>query len=230
MLEPRAIVTDIEGTTSSLSFVKDALFPYSREKLPDFVRSRADEPRIRAVIEEARDVLADRSAPLDAVILKLLEWLDSDQKLTPLKTLQGYIWEQGFTRGELEGHVYEDAVQALRAWNARGIQLYVYSSGSVASQKLVFEHTAFGDLRSLFAGYFDTTLGGKLEKSSYSAIANAIDRPPSDLLFLSDNLKELDAARDAGVKTLWLNRYGSPQNRAGHGEVTSFAAIDLRRV
>jgi enolase-phosphatase E1 len=201
----RAIVTDIEGTTSSLSFVKDVLFPYARERVGDFVRARRGDPAVQAQLAEVRR-LAGGHLDEAAVIAQLERWIDEDKKITPLKTLQGMIWEDGYRRGDFTGHIYDDAVRALRAWHDRGVRLYVYSSGSVLAQKLLFAHTAYGDLTPLFAGYFDTILGGKREPDSYRRIAQHIELPPGDILFLSDVWEELDAAQAAGMQTTWVLR------------------------
>lgn len=135
----KAIVTDIEGTTSSLSFVKDVLFPYARAHLAEFVRSHADEAEVKALLDDAR---AEAGADLDTkqLIKQLIQWIDEDRKITPLKSLQGLIWEAGYRQGDFAGHLYSDAVQNLVKWHADGIALYVYSSGSVHAQKLLFGH------------------------------------------------------------------------------------------
>jgi enolase-phosphatase E1 len=140
----------------------------------------------------------------------LLEWHDADRKIAPLKSLQGLIWAEGYAEGALQGHVYADAVHGLKRWHARGIPLYVYSSGSVAAQKLIFGHTAFGDLTLLFSGYFDTAIGGKKDAASYAAIAGAISAPPAEILFLSDVEAELAAAASAGLAVTLLARDGMP--------------------
>lgn len=222
----RAIVTDIEGTTSSLSFVKDVLFPYAAEKLPDYVRAHADEPEVRALLDEAAEI--GRVAHEDAAVIDLmLEWIRQDQKITPLKALQGLIWEDGYRKGDFTGHVYADAVDAMQAWHAQGIRLYVYSSGSIKAQRLLFGYTALGDLTPLFSGYFDTTIGHKREVMSYETIRDALGFPSEDILFLSDIREELDAARDAGFHTLCLVRDGDTSVDVGHPAVADFAAIDL---
>ena len=136
----------------------------------------------------------------------LQDWIDADKKATPLKTLQGLIWDDGFKRGELVGDVYPDVPPALRRWHDAGIRLYVYSSGSVQAQRLVFGYTRFGDLTPLFSGYFDTRVGPKLEQASYRVIAAAIDTTPGEILFLSDHTGELDAAQAAGLRTTALDR------------------------
>src|SRR5262249_37451107 len=144
----------------------------------------------------------------DGCVAVLTEWHDADRKIGPLKTLQGLIWAQGYAEGVLKGHVYADAVEGLRRWHAKGIALYIYSSGSVAAQKLIFGHTDYGDLTSLFSGYFDTAVGGKKEAGSYNAIARAIGLKPGAILFLSDVAEELAAAREAGFAVMLLAREG----------------------
>lgn len=222
-----AIVTDIEGTTSSISFVKDVLFPYARSHLASFVAAHAGEPEVRACLDDARALAGDPSLTEGGVIALLQRWIDDDRKATPLKTLQGLIWAGGYATGHLQGHVHDDAAEALRRWHSEGYSLYVFSSGSVTAQKLIFGHSRCGDLTPCFAGYFDTTLGPKLESASYSKIAAAIGRPPGEVLFLSDHTGELDAAAAAGLRTGCLDRgeVVIPANTP-HRRYSSFAEID----
>lgn len=222
----RAIVTDIEGTTSALAFVKDILFPFARQRLADFIRTQGTDSGVAQLLEDAR---AEAGGDLnqDALIAQLQSWMDEDRKITPLKTLQGLIWEEGYRNGELTGHVYADAVRALQSWKARGIHLYVYSSGSVQAQRLLFAHTEYGDLAPLFSGYFDTTIGHKREVGSYRAIAAAIAVPAQASLFLSDVVEELDAARLAGMQTIHVVREGALDAAAAHPQVRDFAAIAI---
>jgi enolase-phosphatase E1 len=220
----KAILTDIEGTTSSLSFVKDVLFPYAAEHLPDFVRSHRDEPPVAALLEDARAV-ADGAGDEEALIAQLLDWIATDRKITPLKALQGLIWEEGYARGDFSGHVYADAARRLRDWHRAGLSLYVYSSGSVHAQKLLFGHTDYGDLTPVFDGFFDTRIGGKRERESYSAIASEIGLPPGEILFLSDILEELDAAHDAGMATIALRREGVTGPFGEHTVVDDFDGV-----
>lgn len=219
---PRAIVTDIEGTTSSIAFVHEVLFPYSRARLADYVAAHP-----AAVAEILAAVRAEAgSGDLDTAgcVAKLLEWHDADRKIGPLKDLQGLIWAEGFAEGVLKGHVYADAAAGLRRWHDRGIRLYVYSSGSVGAQKLLFGHSDFGDLTPLFSGHFDTAVGGKKEAASYAAIARAIDTAPGDILFLSDVAAELAAARAAGLDVMLLAREGMAHDGT-FPAVDSFDAI-----
>lgn len=220
----RAILTDIEGTTSSIAFVHKTLFPYAREHMAGFIRSHADTPQVQALLEE---VSAEVGTPLcvDMAIQTLCDWIDADKKVTPLKALQGMIWKQGYEAGELKGHVYDDAVTALRDWYAQGLKLYIYSSGSVQAQKLIFGHTEYGDLQPLFAGYFDTRVGQKREAEAYVKIAEAMALPASEILFLSDVEEELDAAMGAGMQTYQLIRPGEGQPGTRHPQAVDFSEV-----
>jgi enolase-phosphatase E1 len=220
----RAIVTDIEGTTSSISFVHDVLFPYAREHMTEFIRVNAEDPRIMAHINDVRAEVGE-ALDLEAVIAQLIQWIDEDKKITPLKALQGLIWEKGFRAGDFHGHIYTDAYEQLKKWHADGIDLYVYSSGSVYAQKLLFGHTEYGDLNDLFKGNFDTTTGGKKDPDSYHAIIHELDLAPKEVLFLSDVKEELDAAAQAGLHTVWLVREATPDPLAKHTQVTNFYDI-----
>jgi enolase-phosphatase E1 len=220
----RAIVTDIEGTTSSISFVHDVLFPYARAHLAEFLRVNAEDPRIMVHINDVRDEVGE-ALELEAVIAQLIQWIDEDKKITPLKALQGLIWERGFRAGDFYGHIYADAHEQLKNWQAQGIDLYIYSSGSVYAQKLLFEHTEHGDLNFLFKGNFDTTTGGKKDPDSYHAIIHELQIAPSEVLFLSDVKEELDAAAQAGLHTTWLVRDTTPDPSAEHTQVTNFYDI-----
>ncbi|RKH20832.1 acireductone synthase [Corallococcus sp. CA047B] len=227
MSAPVAIVTDIEGTTSSIAFVKDVLFPFARKHLAEFVATHGEQSSVRQCLSDARTLAGEPALDDVSTVALLQRWLDEDRKATPLKTLQGLIWADGYARGELKGHVYADAARELRAWHGRGLRLYVYSSGSVAAQKLIFGYSVEGDLTPLFSGYFDTTTGPKVEAASYTKIAQALELPPGDILFLSDNVAELDAARKAGLRTACLDR-GEVAVPAGHGHPTfhDFTTLD----
>lgn len=222
----KAIVTDIEGTTSSLAFVKEVLFPYARQHIQQFIRDHASESDVAKLLDDVR-AEAGRDLDIEASGAQLVQWIDEDKKVTPLKALQGMIWEAGYRNGDFHGHVYDDAVHKLREWHHQGIKLYVYSSGSVHAQKLLFSHTAYGDLTPLFSGYFDTNIGHKRETASYAAIHSQLGLSPSEILFLSDVKEELDAARDVGMRTCWLVRDGQVQANAEHTQVANFEQIQL---
>jgi enolase-phosphatase E1 len=222
----RAVLTDIEGTTTSLAFVKDVLFPYARHALPGFVRAHELELKALTGDRSAAEGIprsaagAPRDAPwgdiaatvgkthltMQETIDTLLQWMDEDRKVTPLKTLQGMVWKRGYETGALRSHVYEDAVRALRQWHTHGLQISVYSSGSIAAQKLLFAHTPYGDLTPLFSGYFDTTTGPKLESRSYEKITESLRVPAQSIVFLSDHVGETQAAATAGMQTVLLVR------------------------
>ncbi|CAE6924507.1 Enolase-phosphatase E1 [Pseudomonas marincola] len=221
----KAILTDIEGTTSAVSFVFDVLFPYAVEHLPAFVLEHAHEPQVAQLLDAVREDSAEPEADTIRVIEILLQWIADDRKATPLKALQGMIWQQGYANGQLKGHVYPDAVEALKRWKQQGYALYVYSSGSIQAQKLIFGCSEAGDLSPLFSGYFDTTSGPKREVGSYQRIAEAIGLPAEAIVFLSDVVEELDAAQQAGMQTIGLVRKGG--ELAGHECVASFALINL---
>ncbi len=225
------ILTDIEGTTSSISFVKEVLFPYARAALPSFVRTHGQEPEVRHWLDAVATEIA-ASACQDEVIVEALQgWIDQDRKHTALKALQGMIWDAGYRNGDYTAHLYPEVADVLRRWHAAGMPLYVYSSGSVAAQKLFFGFSDAGDLGSLFSGNFDTEIGGKREAASYARIAEAIGIAPHDILFLSDIVEELDAARDAGLQTVLLDRindYPTPRTgdaTHGHARVEGFEQI-----
>jgi enolase-phosphatase E1 len=200
------ILTDIEGTTSSIRFVKDVLFPYARTRLPAFVETHADRPEVQHWLQAAAQEAGLIAATRQELVERLIAWIDEDRKSTALKALQGMIWEDGYASGEYRAHVYPEVPARLRAWKAAGKRLYVYSSGSVAAQKLFFAHTEAGDLTGLFSGYFDTETGPKREAASYRRIAAAIGGPADGIAFLSDVVEELDAAREAGLRTVLLAR------------------------
>jgi len=201
---PAAVVVDIEGTVGSIRFVKDVLFPFARARLRPFVLANRTQPDVARQLD---GVCAETGiADVDGQIAQLERWSDADRKVTPLKALQGMVWAGGYASGELVAHLYDDAIAALRRWAAVRMPVYVYSSGSIAAQKLYFAHTAAGDLTPCLAGYFDTTTGPKQEAESYRRIAAAIGRPAGDLLFLSDVAAELAAAAEAGFQAVLVRR------------------------
>lgn len=224
----RAILTDIEGTTSSISFVKDVLFPFARKRLPAYVKTHADRPDVQHWLHEAAKEAGIVYADREEIIEILQRWIDEDRKATPLKALQGMIWNEGYREGDFRAHVYADVAPQLRAWKAQGLDLYVYSSGSVAAQKLFFAFSEAGDLTPLFSAYFDTETGPKREAGSYRRIAAAIGKPADAILFLSDTVAELDAACAAGLRTMQLARPPATCPASGaHRCVADFGTIGL---
>lgn len=233
MSSPRVILTDIEGTTSSISFVKQVLFPYARAALPGFVREHGQEPDVRRWLDAVATEIAAGACQDEVIVETLQGWIDQDRKHTALKALQGLIWDAGYRNRDYSAHLYPEVAAVLRGWHAAGLPLYVYSSGSVPAQKLFFAYSDAGDLSHLFYGNFDTEVGGKREAASYTHIANAIGSAPHDILFLSDVVEELDAARDAGLQTVLLDRlpdYPLPRTgdaTHGHARVENFEQIAL---
>jgi enolase-phosphatase E1 len=222
----RAVITDIEGTTSSLAFVKDVLFPYARRSIPDFVRDH--EAQLGGIKGEIETIVGQQHLSSSEMVRILVQWMDEDRKITPLKTLQGMVWKTGYESGELQSHVYEDAVRGLRRWHASGLRLYVYSSGSAPAQKLLFAHTAYGNLLPLFDGYFDTTTGPKLESASYVRIAGVLGLAAPSIVFLSDHIGETRAAAEAGLQTIVLAREGIAADTPGSSTARSFDEIALK--
>ena len=201
---PVAVVLDIEGTVGSIRFVKEVLFPFARSRLRPFVLAHRTQPEVVGLLDAVRAETG--VADLDGQIDQLERWSDADRKITPLKALQGLVWAGGYASGELVAHLYDDALAALQRWAAARLPVYIYSSGSIAAQKLYFAHTRAGDLTPGLAGYFDTTTGPKQEAASYRRIAAAIGRPAGDLLFLSDVAAELEAAAAAGFQAVQVRR------------------------
>jgi len=228
--EVAAVLTDIEGTTSSLSFVHEVLFPYARARMPHWLKLHQHRPEVAAALARLAAEQGLAADDLDAAVRVLDGFMAEDRKHTELKALQGLLWAEGYAAGDFHGHVYADAVVALREWVAAGIAVYVYSSGSVAAQRLLFGHSEAGDLTPLFSGYFDTTSGGKREVDSYRRIVAAIGLPASSIVFLSDVAEELTAARGAGLKVVGLDRDGRATASAVYPWVQSFAEIRLHRV
>ena len=226
----RVALIDIEGTVGSIAFVRDVLFPYAQERMEGYIATHREEPWMRAILDEAAREAGLDVHDLPGITAALMRWARDDVKVTPLKELQGRIWVEGFESSGIRGHLYDDAVDALHRYHDAGIALYIYSSGSIAAQKLLFGHTVAGDLLHLFRGFYDTTIGGKRECVSYERILGEIGSAPNETIFFSDNVAELDAAREAGIQTVQLAR---PQDgtvpTTAHTSVESFAQIDLIR-
>lgn len=231
---------DVEGTTSSISFVHDQMFPFARKRLHQYCSENWSSPSLI----ESLNLLAT-----DAGFASASEWfgsnsnlqgidvavqfaeglMDKDSKATGLKSLQGLIWKSGFESGELRAHLYDDVPSALMAWHESGLRLSIYSSGSIAAQRLFFGHSVFGDFNPLISSNFDTTTGPKAKSESYEIIANKLGLPPNQILFLSDVAAELVAATSAGFNAVAVVRPGNAKLPEDfHGDrITSFAELDL---
>jgi enolase-phosphatase E1 len=223
----KAIITDIEGTTTDINFVHQVLFPYSKQKLPEFVLANKNNPKIMQILDEVQSLANLATATHETLIKQLLIWIEEDKKITPLKALQGYIWQDGFERNEFKSHLYSDAFTNLLKWHHEKIKLYVYSSGSVKGQRLLFQHSIYGDLTYLFDNYFDTEIGGKKDPVSYAKIIASIPFAPEETVFLSDVEEELNAAEKNGIKTVLLNRDNLTTISSQHKECYSFNEINL---
>lgn len=216
------ILLDIEGTTSSIRFVTDVMFPYAREHLRRYLQRAWGTDELQAALGElARDLGKSSSSEWlgthpepgeaqNAIVDAVHQLMDRDAKVTGLKELQGLIWRDGFEEGKLIAHLYPDVVPALKSWLGTGRRIWIYSSGSVGAQKLFFGHSVFGNLLPYFSGHFDTTLGGKKDVESYRRILGRIGCSGPDLLFISDVASELQAARQAGCEVLLSNRPENP--------------------
>ncbi len=230
----RAILLDIEGTTTPIEFVSVVLFPYARARARDFLR-HGEEPAVREDLrrlreEQAADERAGSSPPpwrdtLDSAVAYVHFLMDRDRKSTGLKSLQGRIWEEGYRSGALRGEVFPDVPIAFERWRRQGRDIAIFSSGSVLAQKLLFASTPAGDLTRYIRAYFDTTTGPKREAQSYRRIARALGYESREVLFLSDVLAELDAAREAGMGTALCVRTGEAVAASPHAAVYTLDGV-----
>jgi enolase-phosphatase E1 len=235
----QAILLDIEGTTTPITFVYDVLFPYARTRLRQHIEQHAAEPEYQLLFDRLRDDHAGHlqdgedvptwtdappPARLGSVVSHVERLMDRDSKSTALKALQGRIWEEGYARGELVSDMFPDVPPALARWRAQGRRIGVFSSGSVLAQQLLFRHSTAGDLTGLLQWYFDQTIGAKTAAASYSRIAAVTGIAPDRLLFVSDVTGELDAARAAGLRTILSERPGNKPvpSRHGHRVIRTF--------
>jgi enolase-phosphatase E1 len=206
------ILSDIEGTTSSISFVVDELFPYFREhiqELPKMAQVSEVKESIAQVINFVKEEEGKSITTTEEVIAYLDLWCREDRKVTPLKTLQGFVWKKAYEEGAIKGHVYDDVPTCLNKWRANGLKIGIFSSGSIHAQKLLFQYSCFGDLSKHLSNFFDTNTGAKRDAATYKAIAEILDLEPHQILFLSDIQEELLAAEEIGYQTIQVVRPGS---------------------
>ncbi len=240
----RAFLLDIEGTTTSINFVYEVLFPYARNHVKEFVQRHRTEG-VRADIAQLRqEHVADmqqnlgpsswRDDSADAQVesvVAYVHWLmDRDRKSTALKSLQGKIWEVGYRTGELRSHVFADVPPALARWSRQKKGICIFSSGSILAQKLLFANTTARDLTRFITGFFDTATGAKTEAESFRRIAAALDLPLPEIVFLSDVVAELDAAQRANMQTVLCVRPGNPPQPVtqAHAVIHSFDEISFQ--
>lgn len=230
--DAEAALLDIEGVTTPIAFVKEKLFPYAEKNVLGFLAQNSEDEGIKPIVTNLREeyaaqhlgeVLGPHTSDVVGYVLSLMR---EDKKTTALKKLQGKIWAAGYKSGELVGEVYPDVVRALMRWKERGVDLRIFSSGSVEAQKLLFSHTERGNLTYLFSGHYDTEIGDKKAPTSYSRIATAWGRSPGKILFLSDEVPELNAAREAGMQTGLCIRLGNkPQPANEYRRISTFDEI-----
>ncbi|AXH36904.1 acireductone synthase [Humibacter sp. BT305] len=228
LVHAKVLVVDLEGTTSAAGFILGDLYDYARPRLAAWIDGHADDP---AIAEARRQVIADAhlasDASTDEIVAVLHEWMERDVKATPLKTIQGQIWAEGFDRGEVTSHFFDDVVPRLRRWHDAGVGLAVFSSGSVASQVPWFKHSPSGDLTPLVTDFFDTVKAGpKKEAASYETIASALGVDAGDLVFFTDNPGEVSAAQEAGWQVVAFSREGEPFFEADFGTASVVASFD----
>lgn len=246
-----ALLLDIEGTTTPITFVKDILFPYIREHLEDYLSAHWEEDEckqdvhlVKKQIEE--DMKQNRSCPVHTVdqtvhtdeekaikeIVDNVLWqMAADRKSTALKQLQGHMWRSAYASGIIKGELYQDVIPSIKRWKEQGVKVYIYSSGSVEAQKLLFGYSVEGDVLDVFDGHFDTTIGAKVECKSYERITERIGCPPEEITFLTDVAREAKAAEEAGLNVVVVVRAGNLEltddERAHYSLVTSFSQLEL---
>jgi enolase-phosphatase E1 len=223
------LLLDLEGTTTPFDFVYKILYPHAREHVKTYLEEHRASTEVQSDIRDLLQENADDvrrgldppliSGPAEQVsldeVVGYFQWLmDHDRKITPLKSLQGKIWEEGYGKGELRGQVFEDVPPAFKRWREQLKSICIYSSGSVLAQRLMFANTEAGDLTSFIGSYFDTKIGAKQDPDSYTKIAAELERPPSEIVFVSDRLIELDAAAAAGFEVLLCKRPGNDPQTA----------------
>ena len=237
-IQAQGILLDIEGTTSSISFVYDEMFPFVRDTLNSFLVENWGSPALQTCLDKlAVDVDQDPKTWLNGtaeqqqqtVAQAVIGLMDADVKATGLKEIQGMIWKSGFQTGQLVAHLFDDVAECIQAWKASGIDVRIYSSGSIAAQKLFFGHSVAGDLLDQFSGHYDTTIGSKREAESYRKISKKFDCEPGQILFISDVVEELAAAKEAGLQTVLSQRPGNKPVPESHGHlaIKSFAELEI---
>jgi enolase-phosphatase E1 len=218
-----ALLFDVEGTITSLAFVKDELFPYARRALPQYLEAHGNQPAVSAILYRLAQELKLRPDDVPGISATLVRWIGEDRKHPELKALEGMIWEAGYRTGAFRGHLYLDVIPFWERARAAGQRLAIYSSGSVQAQRLLLQCSVAGDVSSLIDSHFDTQVGPKSEVASYQRIAAALALPPEQIEFYSDSVAELDAARAAGFLTCRTVRPGVPRVDHSHREIEDFA-------
>ncbi|CAG8490179.1 3744_t:CDS:2 [Paraglomus occultum] len=225
-----AVILDIEGTTTPISFVHDTLFPYVTNNIENFLKENWDRPELNEQIDLLRNqasidvkdgipdakLIPDKNADISssedmqAAVIYNIKWqMKQDRKIGALKSFQGYMWKSGYQTGDLKGIIYDDVVEAFHKWKHMGCKIYIYSSGSVQAQKLLFSHSNQGNLLEYISGHFDTNIGPKIKNESYMNIAKSIGEQTKDIIFLTDSAQEAVAAEAAGLQVVIVVRPGN---------------------
>ena len=230
-----ALLLDIEGTTTPISYVFDVLFPFARNQVEEFLQTRGQEAEVQADLRLLRQEYQTESDPVPpwdengapvTATRYIHHLIGCDRKSTGLKSLQGKIWQGGYQSGQLRSQLFADVKPAFGRWQAAGKAIYIFSSGSVQAQELIFRYSQDGDLTPYISGYFDTTTGPKRETESYHKIAAQMGRSPHHLLFISDVVAELRPAQTAGFQTLFSSRPGNHTDDAeGFTKIEDFGAV-----
>lgn len=221
----RAIVLDVEGAAAPMSFMTQTLAPIAREGLGAYIAEHAEDEEIEEALEETGRLMGGFDLKLAEAEALLLRWMKQDRKATPLKTIQGRIWQDPFEAGTITGELYPDVADSLKAWTSSGLRLFGYSSASALAQKLLFSHNAFGDLTPLFEDFLDTSIGQKIEPASYREICERLNLPNGSILVVASNEEELDAAKSVGLATAFVARDGG--STGGHPIYPDLASLKL---
>ncbi|WP_393971412.1 acireductone synthase [Oxyplasma meridianum] len=237
-----AVILDIEGTTTPLDFVHKTLFQFAKQNLHDFLNENINSENVRKALNELSKLYTDtvgkntrsdlKSSATDDISMEnatsmLYHLIDMDSKASQLKMIEGMIWEKGYRDGILRGEVYDDVPVCMKRWASEGKEIYIYSSGSILAQKLIFSSTLYGDLTDYITNYFDTGIGRKNQAESYGKIAAAIGKDPERILFISDSLIELNAAASKGFQTLMMDRDRKMNLNAYPGIISSLLEISI---
>jgi enolase-phosphatase E1 len=223
----RAILIDLEGVMLPMAFMTDTLIPLAAERLGSYIVEHAEDEEVEEALEETGRLMGGYELePAQAESL-LLRWMKQGRKATPLKIIQGLVWREAYERSPLDGALYPDVADRLAAWAAAGLRLFVYSSNSQAAQKLLLSHGSSAEVTRFFEGFFDTTLGQKIEPGSYRDICERLELPAASILVLSESEEELDAARTAGLATTRIARDGGVDS--GHPVSADLASLNIGR-
>lgn len=238
--QARGILLDIEGTTSSISFVYDVMYPFVRKNVSQYLADHWDDPAVQKSVAMLAKDLKKESADIwlgqldvnekqTEVVAGVLELMDADVKATGLRQLQGLIWKDGFRSGQMVAHLFDDVADSIDRWHQSGADVRIYSSGSIQTQQLFFSHTVAGNLLDKIGGHYDNTTGPKREAASYFKIAQEFNCEPSEILFISDIVAELEAAKEANLQTALSARPGNKPVDPDHGfaVINSFAQIEI---